>query len=546
MSAAPIIIEITSQYVMWRDQHIEHASYLVALERIIGFLTDAYAPGQDIVHTLCELKKHEEEIILRGPESLLKCALIHLHALYGEALGALELAQGQALPSPLFILEPTDELMSDGLSQCMKEIEEKTCETFKLVENAVKELSKIRSIPHPTAALQTELDQLREEFEKSVIKVLIYGGAAAGKSTYLNALLGGAYLPVSASDVCTGSLIYVKHTKDEPRFEVYWRDQQPVVHSSDLSELPKYTDESAPNTRASEVSEVHLYVPSPLLKHLQFIDAPGSRDGDERRQALLDQALSEVDAFLYLLPLERGTQDYKRDLTRLEERSELSEARAYVFTKADLITDVLPDDLLARRTHEVGAQAITGLCAAKPFFELIKGLHSGVSVEDTVDGIMPALKALHRLDRKQGRRLEDALNEIPQELLITYVREVCRLERGLLHVIKPILVKRVDIFRDAITKAINLNANSIGNDVFNIKSDGDEFHKNLGEFSFIDAALSIYLPLRKDLKESVVKKLADFYKKRHPFILQYESILEDDLELVKKFQAQHQPESSPS
>ena len=453
MSIEKFVIEITSQHVTWRDLKIEQLSYLMALEQVIENLTDACAPGQEIAKTLHELKEHETQIILRGPKAHLQCALLHLHTLYGEDLGALALAQGQELSSSLFVLDPTEGLTSDVSSQLMAAAEESALKTFILANEALEQLKQIQSIPDPTAGLQDELEQLRAEFEKSVIKVLVYGGTAAGKSTYLNALLGGDYLPTNTRDVCTGSLIYLKYTTDEPCFEVYWRDQRPVTRSSDLGELPTYTDETAPQTQADEVSEVHVYLPLPLLKHLQLIDAPGSRDGDERRQALLDQALSKVDAFLYLLPLERGTQDYKQDLTRLEERSELSEARAYVFTKADAVTGSSLEQLEHRR-RDVGVTMPATLCAAKPLLDLTQGLTSGTSIEELIYQVMPALRSLHQLDYKQSRRLEDALHHLPQALILSYVRESCWVESGLHMVTAPLLMKRLESLQGRVKRLV--------------------------------------------------------------------------------------------
>ena len=47
---------------------------------------------------------------LDGPEPLVKCALIHLHSLYGEVLDALKLVEAQAFFSPFWVLGPIEEL----------------------------------------------------------------------------------------------------------------------------------------------------------------------------------------------------------------------------------------------------------------------------------------------------------------------------------------------------------------------------------------------------------------------------------------------------
>ena len=130
-------------------------------------------------------------------------------------------------------------------------------------------LAQLKSNPDMTAEMESEITKMKGELEKSVIKVLVYGATAAGKSIFLNALLGESHLPTSVSDVFTGSLIYLKHTtRVEPHFEVYWRDDRPVMRFNDLSDLHTYTDETSPNSRADEVDAVHLSLtplePSPL------------------------------------------------------------------------------------------------------------------------------------------------------------------------------------------------------------------------------------------------------------------------------------------
>lgn len=454
MSVESFVIEVSAHEVTWRDQSVSRSSYLAALGEVIAILADAYDPATgEVLDVLRTLKEEGHKITLRGAEPLLDCSLIHLYALYGGEFCAVNYDLGDEDESAFFSIEPIESPEIDEHEpQLLTTIEAGSREVVERAERSLKRLAQLKSQPDMTSEMESAIMKVRGELEKSVIRVLVYGATAAGKSTYLNALLGGNYLPMSVSDVCTGSLIYLKHTTSaESHFEVYWRDDRPVTRLDDLSDLHTYTDETSPNSRADEVDAVHFYLPSPLLKHLELIDAPGSRDGDQRRQEVLDRALSDVDGFLYLLPLERGTDDFKQDLARLGELSDLSEARAYVFTKADQVGNVSLDQMLEHRKGDVGSHELVSLCAAKPLFDLLHRLNVDQPIEAVIDEVLPALRTLHNLkDYQQRRRLEDALNKVSPAQAILYVRESCRVEHSLNRVTNPLFARRLEALKHSL------------------------------------------------------------------------------------------------
>lgn len=70
----------------------------------------------------------------------------------------------------------------------------------------------MRAIEADMAPIKAKIERIVKEInEPQIVTIAILGEAGAGKSTLINTLLGGQYLPWSNSNVCTAAVTRVKY-----------------------------------------------------------------------------------------------------------------------------------------------------------------------------------------------------------------------------------------------------------------------------------------------------------------------------------------------
>lgn len=176
--------------------------------------------------------------------------------------------------------------------------------------------------PHDQT-LRTTLESCASKSEDNIFRVLIMGGFSAGKSSFINALLGEHLLPsfmlpttAIITEVCYG---------EEKKVEVYpkkgkWRGgDKPFEIRPSLDEIAKYCtidNEGNVNTRNEENSNVIespfekmvIYWPLSLLKDgVMLIDSPGTND-PYNSDRIVKEYIPKADAMIYVM---NGTAAYK-------------------------------------------------------------------------------------------------------------------------------------------------------------------------------------------------------------------------------------------
>jgi hypothetical protein len=222
------------------------------------------------------------------------------------------------------------------------------------------------------------------------IRVAVLGVTGAGKSSFLNAILGIApsVLP-SSSDISTAAVIELRHAeaKDHERAEIAWRDREWCERTLRVAEetlraaekrankndndfaaqdalfTARHTVErlrpgwdaflrgarhrrlaelrsivAAQDGYAELIERVTAYVHAPLLRSVTFIDTPGLRDPDEARRRLAIQSIADADSWLYLLKSdEKANVSVHGDLDEIFKQAH-STAGVLVFSKLDGLT----------------------------------------------------------------------------------------------------------------------------------------------------------------------------------------------------------------
>ncbi len=229
--------------------------------------------------------------------------------------------------------------------------------------------------------------------DRAPLRVVVTGVTGAGKSTFLNALLGRDIVPHS-SGVCTAAILRIRYAPSPQAEEVrvHWlpveeisslakeftakaealtprnaREGGAAVGSKPSEEVTQRRDYYEAKARAMrnagaqrgkgavtrvQIKDLHQYarndaqsfaeatqelqvfISHPLLRHLEIVDAPGLRDGNEERQKMLRKAFEGDTAWLYLVPADARNESCKADWELIREKAG-NGLGVLVLTKAD-------------------------------------------------------------------------------------------------------------------------------------------------------------------------------------------------------------------
>lgn len=105
------------------------------------------------------------------------------------------------------------------------------------------------------------------------LRVAVVGIMKAGKSTFMNALMGKDVLQTGTLET-TYTVGWFKYGKS-PRLEIHFRDGE--IMEAPFSELSIWSVRTGQekNDRLNDVKYVIIYYPSEILKKIEFIDTPG-------------------------------------------------------------------------------------------------------------------------------------------------------------------------------------------------------------------------------------------------------------------------------
>lgn len=118
----------------------------------------------------------------------------------------------------------------------------------------------------------------RENLEKDEFSIVLVGEFSAGKSTFLNALMGERLLPSFSSET-TATINYLRHKEKAENGEaghVYYEDgTRSIIEKADLKTIEKYVSTNGDNV-ASRVKYVELFLDNKLLENnVTLVDSPG-------------------------------------------------------------------------------------------------------------------------------------------------------------------------------------------------------------------------------------------------------------------------------
>jgi small GTP-binding protein len=197
---------------------------------------------------------------------------------------------------------------------------------------------------------ETRLPKLEEER----FSIVVLGEFNHGKSTFINALLGEAVLPVGITPT-TAVLSLVRHGAALQAEAVYETGQRKKIEPAQLASWLTVEGEAA-RKRDEALAHVEITHPAPLLRdNVTLVDTPGVNDINDQRAEITYGYVPRADAVIFLLDAGQILTASERQF--LEERILRSSRDRLVFvvTKADVLDDKELEEALAFARRHLAA-----------------------------------------------------------------------------------------------------------------------------------------------------------------------------------------------
>ena len=498
----------------------DHAQQAVELAlRAVGGATGRMVgdvPDEDAIKSA--LSTGAFSLVLRGNIRECRVAVLHLHARLGLDYDAMLDGKRRAGLIVEPIVDAPDRYATYSFESDMRPLDAMR----QLVERWIVEA---RRVPRAKDLADKSATRWRQMLAVGVgagapVRVVITGVTGAGKSTFLNAVLGREVVPYS-SGICTAAILHIKKVSTAARegFKVVWRSPSDITRQiKDLLEELKHAESNrtrvgtalrakvgevrssadalqerrrslsrkiaalkqalqlssgrealrplceigpfarnSPDSMAEGVDHIIMQIDHPLLSHIEIIDAPGLRDGDEQRQRLLIKAFEGDAAWLYLAPASERSNTCTADWQHIQ-RLAHNEAGVLVLTKADgqpPDPGKTPSETMSARMRDYqafGWKRPLDWCSALLPAKLAALGPNGS--EDELDMAFQdaKLQGILNLSRTAGRRLSDFMVNRRREpelwgAFVDYALDASRL---------PVALRRVGvaIYEDAIARRL--------------------------------------------------------------------------------------------
>lgn len=171
--------------------------------------------------------------------------------------------------------------------------------------------------------IDAELTRVRKTWSENCFQVAVLALAKSGKSTLINALLGGEYLP-SSNTPETARIVRIRHesTVDKPTTLKQAGTEIAVGIGRIRAELKSLNASQRKSDSATVEDDLVLSAPFACLanrslgrQRFEILDTPGPNEaGADSMRAQVDTLLSDADVIIYLLDYTKLKTDEERDL----------------------------------------------------------------------------------------------------------------------------------------------------------------------------------------------------------------------------------------
>ncbi len=207
--------------------------------------------------------------------------------------------------------------------------------------------------------------------ENPVIDVAILGQFKAGKSSFVNSLIGVPVLPVRAIPVTT-VITRLSYGPRQRSIVTYYDGKESEVG---FSEIEEYISEAKNRANEKNVDVVDIELPSlEPYAGLRFVDTPGLGSIFKYNTAISEEWLPEVGAAIIAISSDRPLAE--NDLNLIRELMEFTPRVVLLLTKVDLLSREQQEEVIAffrdSLKHEFGKDFPTLLYSTLKDTELYK------------------------------------------------------------------------------------------------------------------------------------------------------------------------------
>ncbi|MCD8090513.1 MAG: dynamin family protein [Clostridiales bacterium] len=148
-----------------------------------------------------------------------------------------------------------------------------------------------------------------ENLKNNEFSIVVVGEFSAGKSTFLNALMGERILPSFSSET-TATINFLKDKSKAPNGTeavVYFKDgHTKEFKKADYSVLEKYLTKNDEINVAKEIEKVDYYLDSKFLKEgVMLVDSPGLNGNEEGHKEMTEAQIEKSSASIFMFRAEQ-------------------------------------------------------------------------------------------------------------------------------------------------------------------------------------------------------------------------------------------------
>jgi len=275
------------------------------------------------------------------------------------------------------------------------------------------------------AALATVAAHARDAFDRPLC-VAVMGEFNAGKSSFVNALVGADIAPVGVTPT-TATLNVFRHGPPSGR-AIFLDGRVEDIPGQDLPGfLREIADEVTPRSedagegRASELARTEIFAPVDVLRAVEIVDTPGLNALRPAHERLARAFLEEADALIWLFAVDQAAKASERDVLasahaarkkivgvvskadRADEVELASVVRHIASSLGPWLEALVP--VSAKRARKAQGQAAAG-GTTSPLPDLARFAAEGASPELEASGLPALMRALETAFLSRARLLK--------------------------------------------------------------------------------------------------------------------------------------------